>query len=228
VVDSNCISCHDAHGSNRKGMLYDTAHTPFREKKCSQCHYGPRTGKGTGVRKEGEDLCLECHQQMLEETRNKNRVHWSLQDDKACLNCHNPHATKQSGLVKGPLSEVCGSCHADTVELQKWSRSNPENKHLCEPVRAGNCIVCHEPHASDQLLLVRERNVSIELCGKCHQWEKHSSHPLGSKVIDQRNPNLTVECVSCHKGCGTENNPLMMHYPTIVEMCVQCHTDRKR
>ena len=228
LADSNCISCHDVHGSDRKGMLYDTAHTPFLEKKCSRCHYAPGAGKGAGVQKKGAELCTECHRQMLEDTWNKNRVHWSLLDEDACLNCHNPHATKQKGLVKGSTSQVCGACHADTVELQAWSRADPENKHLCEPVKKGNCVVCHDPHASNNVLLMRKEDVSADLCGGCHEWQKHSSHPLGSKVVDQRNPNITVECVSCHKGCGTENNPVMMHYPTTYEMCVQCHTDRKR
>ena len=228
VANADCIACHDVHGSNRKGMLYASAHAPFEEKKCDRCHTPPTGGKAIGVRKEGAALCSECHQEMLDETWNRNRVHWPLRDEKACLHCHNPHAAKREKLVKGPTAQVCGACHEDTVERQAWSRANPENEHLCAPVKTGACDVCHDPHGSDQVLLMREKDVSTELCGRCHEWQRHSSHPLGEKVTDPRDPNLTVECVSCHKGCGTENHPMMLQNATTYELCVQCHEDRRR
>ena len=165
---------------------------------------------------------------MVAQTFNKNRVHWPLVDKVGCLNCHSPHATKQQKLLKGPIVNVCGRCHPDTVELQEWSIENPKNEKLCEPVKTGNCITCHSPHASDNVLLMTQKSVSIDLCGRCHQWQAHSTHPIGEKIIDPRDQNLTMGCLSCHKACGTGNKPYMLTFDTTYELCIQCHIDRKR
>jgi predicted CXXCH cytochrome family protein len=165
---------------------------------------------------------------MIDMALDKNRVHWPVLDDTGCLNCHGPHATKQPKLLKGDLKSVCGKCHGDTAELQEWSKSNPKNDKLCEPVKSGNCIACHSPHAADNILLVAQPSMSFDVCGKCHEWQRHSTHPIGEKVFDQRNKNLALDCMSCHRGCGTGNKPMMLHYDTTYELCIQCHIERRR
>ncbi len=228
VDDSNCDSCHSTHGSNRRGILYDDVHKPVAEKKCDQCHPGAGSANALQTKKQGALLCRDCHQTMIEETFKKNRVHWPVADKTGCLNCHNPHGAKEKKLLKDSQVKVCGQCHADTVELQKWSKENPKNKNLCAPVKKGDCVACHAPHAADKVLLITQENISIDLCGKCHEWQSHSTHPIGAKEIDQRNRNLTVECLSCHLACGTGNKPWMMPFETTYELCIQCHTERKR
>jgi predicted CXXCH cytochrome family protein len=158
----------------------------------------------------------------------KNRVHWPVLDDVGCLNCHGPHATKEQKLLRGSVRDVCGTCHADTVELQEWSINNKNNEKLCEPVKTGNCIVCHSPHASDKPLLITQESINNDLCGRCHDWEGHSTHPIGEKIVDQRNKNLTVDCLSCHKACGTGNNKSMLPFSTTYELCIQCHVERRK
>jgi predicted CXXCH cytochrome family protein len=114
------------------------------------------------------------------------------------------------------------------VRLQEWSINNPKNKGLCEPVEKGSCSSCHAPHSADYVLLMTQKNISIDLCGKCHEWESHSTHPIGAKVADPRDKNLTVECLSCHKACGTGNKPAMMPFESTYDLCIQCHPERKR
>ena len=228
VNNSNCSSCHNAHGSNKRDILYDTVHAPVAEKKCQQCHNDPGAPDALEVKKKGTALCLQCHQTMIEGVYAKKQIHWPLADSTACLNCHNPHGSKTAKLLNGPQSKVCGQCHDDTVKLQQWSIANPANKHLCEPIRKGTCSSCHDPHAADNFLLMRKENISIGVCGECHEWESHSTHPIGEKVIDQRNKNLSVECLSCHLGCGTGNKPSMMPFDNTYELCVQCHVERRR
>ena len=227
VADSNCYSCHNPHGSDEKGILFASAHKPVKEKKCAECHAGPTSPTPLKVKKQGSELCRQCHKDMMDKTFSKNRVHWPLMDNTGCLNCHSPHAARQKKLLKGPEVSVCGTCHSDTVELQKLSIDNPKNKKWCEPVRKGTCTTCHSPHSSDNELLMVKSSI-IDLCAECHKWETHSTHPIGEKIIDKRNKNLTLDCLSCHKSCGTENNPAMMYFETTYEMCVQCHLDRKR
>ena len=228
VAKSNCSSCHNPHGSNKRGNVFDVAHAAVTEKKCTECHQEPTSRNPLKTKKQTTELCKECHKKMVEQTFNKNRVHWPLVDNVGCLNCHDPHATKEQKLLKGSIINVCGKCHSDTVELQEWSINNPKNKNLCEPVKTGNCISCHSPHGSDNVLLITQQSISADLCGRCHEWQTHSTHPIGEKVIDQRDKNLTVECLSCHKACGTGNKPSMLTFETTYELCIQCHVERRR
>jgi DmsE family decaheme c-type cytochrome len=228
VADTNCDSCHSAHGSNTRGILYDQVHPPVAENKCTECHLPAASPNAIKTKKQGTQLCAQCHQDMISQTFNKNRVHSPLMDNVGCLNCHNPHGSKQKNLLEAPMVITCGKCHEDTVRLQKWSISNPKNEGLCEPVKTGNCSSCHAPHSADNVLLIDQQNISIDLCGKCHKWESHSTHPIGEKVADPRDKNLTVECLSCHKACGTGNKPAMMPFETTYDLCIQCHPERKR
>jgi predicted CXXCH cytochrome family protein len=228
VAKTKCDSCHSTHGSNKRGILYDEVHAPVAEKKCTQCHLSASSPNSLRTKKQSITLCRQCHKDMIDQTFNQNRVHWALTDKVACLNCHNPHGSKEKKLLAGSLTSTCGKCHSDTVTLQQWSIKNPKNKHLCEPIKNGSCVSCHSPHAADNVLLITQKNISTDLCGQCHEWESHSTHPLGEKVTDPRNKNLTVECLSCHIGCGTGNKPMMLPFETTYDLCIQCHPERRR
>lgn len=228
VADSRCDSCHSPHGSDTRGILYDEVHAPVGENKCQQCHLAPGSPNATRTKEQGTELCKECHQDKIKDISAKKRMHWPLSDKVGCLNCHSPHGSRQKNLLEAPMRDTCGKCHADTVQLQLWSIENPKNTALCEPVKTGNCVICHDPHAADKVLLIRQKDVSIGLCGECHEWETHSTHPIGEKVIDPRDKNLTVECLSCHTACGTGNKPNMMPFETTYDLCIQCHPERRK
>ncbi len=228
VAKSDCGACHNTHGSNKRGILYDEVHAPVAENKCTECHGTPGSPNALKTKKQGIALCRDCHKDMVNQTFSKNRVHWPLVDKTGCLNCHRPHGSKQKKLLQGTVADTCGKCHADTVKLQEWSIKNPKNKGLCEPIKTGNCIACHNPHAADNVLLIAQSDITKDLCGKCHEWQTHSTHPLGEKVIDPRNKNLTVECLSCHQAGGTGNKPAMLPFETTYDLCIQCHPKQKR
>lgn len=228
VADSRCTSCHNAHGSGRRGIIYDDVHEPVARKQCEKCHEGPGSSTPLKTVSRGVELCRECHDDMIDAIFSKNHIHGPIFDKTGCLNCHNAHAANRKNLVSGTILSVCGECHKDTVELQQISINNPDNKNLCEPVRKGNCIDCHSPHSSDSVLLIAEESVSFGTCDKCHEWQTHSTHPIGEKVIDPRNSNLIVDCLSCHRACGTGNKRAMMHYDNTYILCIQCHESYRR
>jgi predicted CXXCH cytochrome family protein len=225
VADKNCISCHNPHGSNTRGIVFDVAHAAVTERKCTECH---ERAPSLRTKQKATELCRKCHRRTVDLALDKNRVHWPLLDDVGCLNCHGPHATKERNLLKDSVVNVCGTCHEDTVRLQKWSINNKKNETICEPVKKGNCIACHSPHAGDKALLFTQESINNGLCGRCHKWESHSTHPIGDKIVDQRDRNLTLDCLSCHKACGTSNNESMLTFGTTYELCIQCHVERRR
>ena len=220
VAEARCTTCHNPHGSDRAVLLYDNVHMPVANKMCNQCHEDPASPTPFKTRKEGFELCRGCHYDMVNETFNKNMIHWPLAGEQGCLSCHKPHASKQASLLKEPLIDLCGKCHPGTIDRQNMSPT----KH--EPVNEGNCTACHSPHASDNILLLSQP-AGIDLCGNCHEWRTHSTHPIGENIIDPRNPNSTLQCLSCHRAHGTEYKQLIP-FPTSTALCIQCHKEFKR
>jgi len=238
VAKSNCSSCHDAHGSNRAGILFDNVHAPVANKVCGQCHEASTSPDALKTKRAGYELCRGCHSSMMNDTFNKNRIHWPLVDKAGCLNCHEPHGSPQKKLLMGDMKSLCGKCHIDTMESQrklaeKEKQENTEAKGRVirgamthNPIQQGDCGGCHSSHASDGVFLLKESSI-IKLCENCHDWSKHTNHPMGEKVIDSRNKNLTMQCLSCHISHGTGYRYLIP-FPTVTDLCVQCHKQYKR
>ena len=237
VAKARCTSCHNAHGSDRAGILFDNVHQPVANKLCNQCHEAPTSPNPFGTKRPGFELCRGCHSNMMNETFNKNRVHWPLVDKVGCVSCHEPHASTQKKLLSADLKSLCGKCHPDTMEkqekiaaIEKQLKDAGKKEEVVgithPPVQGGDCTLCHSAHASDSVFLLSQPSV-IDLCGTCHEWQKHTSHPIGDKVIDLRNKNLKVDCLSCHRSHGTGNKHLLP-FPTTTDLCVQCHKQYKR
>jgi len=220
VARSRCSSCHDPHASDHRGILWANVHRPIVTRMCAQCHQEASSAEPTRLKKEPRELCRGCHSELYQETAARNRIHWPVVDDTGCANCHDPHAAKTAGLLRAPQQTLCGGCHADAVARQRGSKT------AHQPVAEGDCSTCHAPHAADTRFLLAAAD-DIELCGTCHDWQKHSTHPIGAQVVDQRNPNLTVDCLSCHRSHGSPFEHLA-HFDTKSDLCTQCHSELAR
>lgn len=219
VAKADCTSCHDPHGSGNKGILWATVHAPVRSRMCAQCHGEAAAGQMT-MKRAGSDLCRGCHNDLMLDIGSKNRVHQPVLDRTACANCHEPHASKAASLLSAPQKQLCGKCHQDSIARQDRSLT----KH--PPVNEGECTSCHRPHGSDATFLFASSD-DKEVCGACHDWSGHTSHPIGSAAVDQRNPNLRVGCLSCHRSHGTPFK-FFAHGDVKGELCMQCHTQITR
>jgi predicted CXXCH cytochrome family protein len=219
VEGANCTSCHDPHGSSRKGILWANVHEPVSRKMCAQCHVAPDAAGATALKRSGPDLCRGCHSALLDETFARSEVHWPVVDRRGCANCHEPHASKETKLLTTTEGELCGGCHHDVERRLASSKV----KH--PPNADGACVTCHGPHSSSEPFLLA--GSPVEVCGNCHDWGKHSAHPMGEKTVDPRNPNLTVDCLSCHRTHGSPFERLA-HFEPQQELCVQCHSELAR
>lgn len=217
VGKGDCTSCHDPHGSGQPAILWASVHPPVKSKMCAQCHNDASAPNALQPKKAGIDACRGCHNELVNAAYGQNRIHWPVVDRTACLNCHNPHAAKTAKLLRAEQGKLCGSCHPDAVARQATSAT----KH--QPIADGECSTCHQPHASDTLYLL-EGKTTIEVCGKCHDWGKHSAHPMGAKVADPRNKYLATDCLSCHRTHGSPEKHLA-HFDTKKELCLQCHAE---
>ncbi len=220
VAQGRCTSCHAPHGSDRSGMFLETVHPPVANKMCAQCHPDPASPDALKAKRPGYELCRACHSNMVSETLSRSRVHWPALDRAGCRNCHSPHASRERGLLLRGMKDLCGQCHADAVRRQEKSAA----KH--KPIAEGKCTACHMPHSSNNVFLL-DNTGTIALCGECHDWQKHSTHPIGEKVRDPRNRNLSVDCLSCHRTHGSPFR-VFAHADPKMDLCVQCHEEYKR
>lgn len=216
VGKASCTSCHDPHGSNQPALLLNSVHAPVASRTCSVCHEAPTSASPFATKRQGYELCRGCHGEMVNATMAKSRLHWPAVDRRGCVNCHSPHAAKFAKLLPRSGAELCRGCHGDTSKRI----AAVAVKHA--PVKDGTCVACHSPHGSNGAYLVDQASM-IALCTTCHDYAQHSAHPIGEKAVDPRNKNLRVDCLSCHKGHGTEHKWMLLK-ATNVELCTQCHT----
>jgi len=220
VTEGRCSSCHDPHGSNEAGLFWANVHAPVGNGMCKQCHQESSSPDALQLTRAGMDLCRGCHNTMVNATLSKSRLHWPVVSEDSCLSCHAAHASAEAGLLREPAKPLCGQCHQDTLARQEGSVT----KH--EPIDDGSCTACHSPHSSDNAFLLEEADLN-DLCGTCHDWQRHSSHPIGNEVIDPRNANLAVDCSSCHRNHGTGLEHFV-YWDFKSELCVQCHAGVQR
>jgi DmsE family decaheme c-type cytochrome len=220
VERAECTSCHDPHGSNEAAMLYDNIHPPVAKRNCEQCHVDPTSTEPFALKAAGYETCMACHYEMITDVLNQSHIHWPVVDDKGCTNCHSPHASPEKKLMRQPMLDLCGRCHADTLARQE--RAATEHP----PIAEGKCGECHLLHGSDNQFLLTEESV-IPICADCHEWQTHSTHPIGEDFVDPRNKNVTLQCISCHRTHGTEYTHFL-YFSTDNELCVQCHIHFKR
>lgn len=220
VHTARCSSCHDPHGSSNEAILFDNVHEPVAEGDCDDCHLGTKSRSPLELQDSGYQLCEGCHYEDIADMFIQPRVHWALLGRDGCINCHAPHGSANDSLLKEAMISVCETCHADTVARQERAKT----KH--PPVADGECTECHAPHGSDSLFLLNNSSF-LEVCGSCHEWQAHSTHPIGEDVVDPRNGNISVECSSCHRSHGTEYKHFI-YSQNKDDLCVQCHTDYRR
>jgi predicted CXXCH cytochrome family protein len=132
---------------------------------------------------------------------------------------HPPYATRQckechvevfSQKMQGKPGEVCLNCH-DHANF-KASLALLKFKH--NPVEAGDCKGCHQPHLATNTNLLRQTGMA--LC-----WECHDNFLEKAKVKHQ--PVQTEGCLVCHRPHGADHAKLLAKSPKAT--CAECHDD---
>jgi predicted CXXCH cytochrome family protein len=109
---------------------------------------------------------------------------WGLHEPlKDCFPCHGNQSeqasTDQPNLV-APVPKLCYGCHKEYISLEGWVHG---------PVATGNCLLCHEPHTTDNKSLLSKP--TPELCYQCHE--------VGSlKSVANHSDESHARCNDCH------------------------------
>jgi predicted CXXCH cytochrome family protein len=116
---------------------------------------------------------------------------------------------------------LCLDCHRKVEKKLK-------GKHLHEPFKQGECIICHDPHQSNNKFLLAEKSVSL-LCYNCHEdmrekirSSKHLHAPVGEG-----------DCIACHNPHASNHDKFLLDFfPTEFyfpyrtanyALCFRCH-----
>jgi len=154
--------------------------------------------------KTGKNSCIEsgCHEMV---TRGWFK-HTPVKED--CSTCHNylkgnhPNDNGREYELAAKIPDLCVNCH----DLNKGDKS----KHA--PVKAGECLSCHDPHSSDLRNLIISDG-SKPLCLKCHD--------VKGKDTLIHNPVKKNECSTCHEPHNSKFSKLLRNDED--KVCLNCH-----
>ncbi|MBI3450305.1 MAG: hypothetical protein HY049_15500 [Acidobacteria bacterium] len=230
----SCLTCHDPHGTGRPGSL-----SKEPAKLCVSCHDGRSEAekKGHGPNPPPASTCLSCHTPHASGTKGlmRRNVHAAMTGEGSCETCHvtEGETGKKFALVAS-VPDLCVTCHDDPRKAPAIAGA-PAKVH--PPVAAGECLTCHNPHASDQDRLLKAPQT--ELCGTCHAEAKaarevkaphapakeactgcHQPHSGPDKLLKARAPAL---CETCHAGVGPQAARKHPHPPAAAGECLTCH-----
>jgi len=184
-------------------------------------------GKDSGVPAGQPYECTDCHGDLLEPAVR----HYPAED--GCENCHEPtgasHPSDSLGFrLMDRVPALCFYCHDEP--------ETPAHTHY--PVTSGECLGCHDAHASAQASLMRLPEPG--LCLSCHSRNYRSDSSatanIGRLVAGNMMPHSAIEgggCSSCHQAHGSDFRALLVdrfpepqYVPAVVDsfaLCFLCH-----
>ncbi len=223
--DNICASCHQEIVEKAKAK---TGHPPASED-CLNCHVPHTSQQPKLLIEPPADLCATCHDPGDEVLK---KAHLGANLRKLnCLSCHTPHGSGQEHLlhrnVHGPVLFGCDNCHKGRYDqfledgkaalcLSCHEDVGDEMKKVKiehGAMEAGECILCHNPHASNQRRLIKAPNG--EECLFCHEDQVPEPGERSHGIIQ------LIGCEACHEPHGGDR-PMFLR-KTGNDLCRACH-----
>jgi predicted CXXCH cytochrome family protein len=189
--------------------------------------FGAATSHAANVDAAADAACAKCHPAAA----GGKVVHAAV--EMGCSTCHVPvdasvvphrSSGKFPKALRAEGSAVCANCHEAALFTGKVVHA---------PVEAGQCMGCHDPHASPYQGLLKME--PAKLCLDCHgdiakgphvvAGFSRSGHPLGNdkKVVpDPLRLGKTFYCASCHEP-HRSTLPKLTRFDQGTVSCQKCH-----
>jgi len=254
LKNSDCLECHSdktLYKTNAAGKAVSLFVDPARlaasahkTNTCVSCH-ADLTGKHPDDNIPAQPVhCASCHERQTESYGAS--VHGlalkaGRADAATCQDCHDSHDIIAATSPLSPLhvsrqAETCGACHDQ--EAKDWAGS-VHGKAVAAGMRdAPTCTDCHYEHKIEALKNSSSRNISQDVCSRCHASERlntkynlpqdrvrtffESYHGLAS----QYGSTLAANCDSCHgyhKILRSTDPASTIHPANLVATCGKCH-----
>jgi len=186
-----CVSCHGESKSHSRGP---TKNAPDKS-------FGPRWAMPA---ESANGVCLECH------TKDE-QMFWlgSMHDQEevACTDCHNSHASRDPMLDDTAQLDKCVSCHT-----RQQSKLRLPSRH---PILEGKtaCTDCHNPHGSGTDAALKQPTLN-DNCYSCHAEKR-------GPFLWEHAP-VAEDCSNCHDPHGSVHGELLTARGPF--LCQQCHS----
>lgn len=199
-VDSLCYNCHSNFKAEMEGA--GSRHKLLSEstRSCMECHDPHAANQEYDLKKPAQELCVSCHDEKPatagtgEMTAQGERQYLKLSSKyvhepakKACLICHNAHASEHQKELRVSIRDLCMDCHGENAEkivqssqpyplfnglvslppkmFEKLKQFELPGKYVHEPVKE-SCAFCHDAHASEDKAGLYAP--VTDLCLACH------------------------------------------------------------
>ncbi len=202
-ADCTTAKCH---GNKLASMEY--VHGPVGAGVCVSCHNPHGSFRARQIARDDRTLCMVCHQ-AKEEEFNKKVVHAPVEE--GCSTCHDPHQSAKRFQLKGKgkgksVSALCFNCHDKTIFSRKFQHG---------PVGVGDCIACHNAHASDVEQLLIAPKSDGQVCFQCHADRRDSFN------LKQVHAPVKEDCGQCHDPHSSDYKMQLIKEQNA--LCKDCH-----
>ena len=213
----DCAVCHEQVAADFQHTVH--AVTGRGAPSCVTCHgngarHMEEGGDPTLIAKpsgrDGEVLCLACHEQNVTSMFSSRSVH--SDSSVWCGSCHNVHPTSpsQPQLLAAAANDLCADCHPSAAgSFRKPFGHNLDRGGL-------QCVSCHNPHAGAGEQSLKLDRSGEPPCLSCHAEKRGPfvfSHVSG----------VTGDCMSCHEPHGS-SNPMALTRARVDQLCLECHS----
>lgn len=229
-----CLQCHTE-------LIPDfsraTVHNPFANRDCRTCHT-PHGEEVTVIITSDGGRVFQRYRTMLEWLPLKWWFELSSGPVREVGVVDASAAGAKTVGVKGtdsqlvlPETELCWMCHGNL-----GAKLSEAYQH--QPFEAGRCTSCHNPHASDNTMLLSQ--APNKLCFTCHpigaQLMREQVHPPAAEgwCTDCHNPHASdfrgilvarqrELCFRCHPSVAVLDGLPVQHQPFLDDNCTGCH-----
>jgi len=124
-----CLDCHTQFAV--RYLSLGNLHPGVKTGQCEQCHLRHGLVPKLLLKKDGNQLCLDCHTK--EKIGLDRRLTHTAIKSGSCTGCHDPHASAAKHLLKAEGPGACYQCH---------DRKGYEKPVVHEVVRRDGCSAC--------------------------------------------------------------------------------------
>lgn len=225
-ADSGGQVCNGCHADLTQ---HEYKHAPASLGLCTFCHSAHESQYSGQLKSPPEALCVSCHNNTVPD--GAKTIHGPVKQGH-CVACHDPHSSNYDDHLVATVPQLCFGCH-DQDQIDHEGRALPAveqtfvDKSLRKhpPFARGDCLLCHDPHASDNYRLQRRAysrafytdfSPDKYFCLMCH-GEMTFAEPRTLTATKFRNGNLNLHyrhvnrekgrgCRACHHQHASSND----------------------